>query len=125
MGKLVLEPETFAIRGACLDVYREKGCGFLEPVYQECLAIELGLRGIPFQAQARLPLEYKGQPLSHYYTPDFVCHGLVIVETKAVSALSDEHRAQIINCLSATRCPVGLLVNFGHHPGIEIERLVL
>jgi GxxExxY protein len=125
MGNLVLEPETFAVRGACFEVYREKGCGFLEPVYQECMAIELGLRGIPFRAQVRLPLEYKGRPLSQHYVPDFVCYESVIVELKATSELVAEHRAQVLNYLTATRFRVGLLVNFGHYPGVEIERLAL
>jgi GxxExxY protein len=72
-----------------------------------------------------LALNYKGRPLKSCYTPDFICHGKIILEIKAVSALADEHRAQIINYLKATGYRLGLLVNFGHHPLLEWERLVL
>jgi GxxExxY protein len=60
---LLFEEETYKIIGACFEVYKEKGCGFLEAVYQECLEIELGLQGIPFVPQAELFLWYKGKPL--------------------------------------------------------------
>ena len=58
--ELVYEQETYRIRGACFEVYKEKGCGFLEAVFQECLELELGLQGIPFEAQPELALSYKG-----------------------------------------------------------------
>jgi GxxExxY protein len=57
--KIVYKDESYAILGACFEVYKEKGCGFLEAVYQECLEIELGLRGIPFEAKSELVLEYE------------------------------------------------------------------
>ncbi|MGA4577383.1 GxxExxY protein [Limisphaera sp. VF-2] len=124
MSEFPWKDQTHAILGACFEVYRQKGCGFLEAVYQECLAIEFGLRQIPFAAQPLLRLEYKGHPLRQTYQPDFVCFDAVLVEVKAVSALADEHRAQLLNYLHATGLPVGLLVNFGHHPGLEYERFV-
>jgi GxxExxY protein len=117
--------ETYRIIGACFEVYKEKGCGFLEPVYQECLEVEFGLRGIPFIAQKPLRLEYKGRPLRHAYEPDFVCFNDIIVEIKAVSQLVDEHRAQLLNYMNAVRSEIGLLVNFGHHPLLEYERFIL
>ena len=123
--KLIHEEETYKIRGACFEVYKEKGCGFLEAVFQECMELEFGLQGIPFEAQAPLALSYKGMPLRQVYRPDFICYGTVLVEIKAVSALVDERRAQVINYLHATGLKVGLLVNFGHHPLIEIERIVV
>jgi GxxExxY protein len=116
--------ETYRIIGTCFEVYKEKGCGFLEPVYQECMEIELELQGILFVAKQSLRLEYKGRPLKHTYEPDLLCFGKVVVELKAVSALADEHRAQLLNYLNATGLDVGLLVNFGHFPGLENERLV-
>ena len=115
--------ETYRVLGACFEVYREKGCGFLEPVYQECLEIELGLQKIRFVAKPSLRLEYKGQPLKHTYEPDLICFETVVVELKAVSELANEHRSQLLNYLNATGLPVGLLVNFGHFPGLEYERL--
>ncbi len=125
MTDLIYKKESYEIMGACFEVYKEKGHGFVEPIYQECLEIELGLQDIPFQAQQALPLEYKGRPLTQKYIPDLICHGNIIVELKAVSALADEHRAQVLNYLKAPGYKLGLLVNFGHHPRLEYERLVL
>ncbi len=125
MTKLIHADETHALLGACFEVYKEKGCGFLEAVFQECLALELADRGIPFQAQVPLQLQYKGRPLRQTYQPDFLCFDKVILEIKAVTKLADEHRAQLHNYLKATGCRVGLLVNFGHHPLVEHERIVL
>lgn len=116
------EDLTYRIIGACFEVYNQKGCGFLEPVYQECLEIEFGLQGILFVAQAPIRLEYKGRILKKVYEPDFICCENVLVEIKAVSELVDEHRAQILNYLNATGLKVGLLVNFGHSPKLEYER---
>ena len=124
MGKLILERETFAVRGACFEVYREKGCGFLEPVYQECCEIEFGFQRIPFLSQKELELTYRGQILRQRYKPDFICFEKIIVELKAVSVLADEHRAQLLNYLHATGMKLGLMVNFGHHPKLEYERIV-
>lgn len=125
MTALIYEQETYAILGACFEVYREKGCGFLEAVYQDALTIEFELRGLPARTQVAIPLAYKGRQLRPNYIADFVCYDRVLVELKAVSKLADEHRAQIQNYLHATRLRVGLLVNFGHYPRIEHERFVL
>ena len=125
MSKLIHEAETYKILGACFEVYKEKGAGFLEAVYQECLEIEFELQGIPAKPQVLLPMSYKGRPLNKHYEADFVCYDRVLVEIKAVSQLVDEHRAQIINYLNATGLKVGLLVNFGHFPKVEHERFVL
>jgi len=125
VDSLVHGDETYQIIGACFEVYKDKGCGFLEQVYQECLEIELELRGIPFVAQMPLNLTYKGRLLTQTYKPDLICFDKVIVELKAVSKIVDEHRAQILNYLNATGIRVGLLVNFGHYPKLEYERLVV
>ena len=117
--------ETYQTIGACFEVYRNKGCGFLESGYQECLEIEFKLQGIPFVPQKSLTLEYKGRQLKHTCTPDFICDDKIIVEIKAVSNLIDEHRAQLLNYLHATKFKLGLLVNFGHYPKLEYERIVL
>jgi len=122
---IVYKEESYRIMGACFEVYKEKGCGFLEAVYQECLELEFGLQGIPFQPQVRLALVYKGRALKQQYVPDFVCFGKIILEIKAVSQLNDEHRAQVYNCLRATGYKLGLLVNFGHYPAVEYERIVV
>jgi GxxExxY protein len=122
--EVIYRQESFDIVGACFDVYNEMGCGFLEAVYQECLALELRARGIPFCAQRRLPLTYKQQPLEAVYQPDFVCYDKIILELKAVKEFCDEHRAQVHNYLKATGHKLGLLVNFGHFPKLEHERIV-
>ena len=122
--ELLFKEESYKIVGACFEVYREKGCGFLEAVYQECLEIELRLEEIPFVPQKPLALEYKGCPLCSKYEPDFICHDKIVVELKAVSELADEHRAQVQNYLKATALKLGLLVNFGHYPKAQVERIV-
>ena len=123
-GRIVFKKESYRIMGACFEVYKEKGNGFLEAVYQECLAIEFGDREIPFDEKPRLHMTYKGRLLKQEYEPDFVGFGQIVIEIKAVKTLADEHRAQMINYLKATGYPLGLLINFGHHPKIQHERFV-
>jgi GxxExxY protein len=125
MKEIIFKEESYAIIGACFEVYNEKGSGFLEPVYQECLQIEFEYQRIPAIAKPALTLSYRGRTLLQTYQADFVCYGKIIVELKAVSALVDEHRAQLLNYLHATGFQLGLLVNFGHHPRLEYERIVL
>lgn len=125
MTKLVFADETYKILGACFEVYKTMGCGFLEQVYQECLGIEFELQKIPFSAQKELALEYKGRCLKQTYRPDFICFEKIILEIKAISNLADEHRAQLINYLHSTGSKLGLLINFGHHPKLEHERFIL
>jgi GxxExxY protein len=121
---LIYSDESYAIRGACMDVYTILGNGFLEAVYQECLEIEFKRRQIPYVAQKLLKLTYEGQLLRQTYKPDFVCYDKIIVEIKAISKLLDEHRAQGMNYLKATGFKLCLLVNFGHYPLVEIMRIV-
>lgn len=125
MSNLIYPDESYAIIGACFNVYKDKGCGFLEPVYQECMEIELAFQNIQFHAQKKIILTYRGQQLKQTFEPDFICYEKIIVELKAVSDLVDRHRAQVINYLNATGMQLGLLVNFGHHPKLEYERFVL
>lgn len=101
------------------------GCGFLEAVYHECLEIEFELQGIPYSSQEDLILTYKGRELRHRYRPDFNVDNRIIIEIKACSGLTNEHRAQLHNYLHATKYRLGLLVNFGHYPLLEHERIVL
>jgi GxxExxY protein len=122
---ILFKSESYQIMGACFEVYKEKGCGFLEAVYQECLEIELESQGVPFNPKAAFVLSYKGRTLKQKYEPDFICFGQIIMEIKSVSKLADEHRAQVHNYLRGTKLRLGLLVNFGHHPLLEYERIVL
>ena len=123
----MLKNETFTynIIGACFQVYKTMGCGFLETVYHECLGIELSHRNIPFTSQPRLSLSYRDRPLKQQYIPDFIIYDQIILELKALSHLADEHQAQLLNYLNAAGLNVGLLINFGHHPKLEYKRMVL
>lgn len=120
--ELLYEEETFQIRGAVFEVYRAMGAGFLEAVYRECLEIEFTRRGIPFETNRALNVSYQGQPLRQGYVADLVCFDRIIVELKATRTIAPEHRAQTINYLRATGMRLGLLVNFGAAPRVEIER---
>lgn len=121
---ILYKDESFALQGAIYDVYREMGSGFLEAVYQECLAIELRRRQIPFEAQKSLSLTYRGETLQQAYRADFVCFDAIVVELKVVRELAPEHKAQILNYLKATGLRLGLLVNFGHRAKAQIVRIV-
>lgn len=122
---LIYKEESYQIVGACFDVYKTMGNGFLEPVYQECLEIEFIRQKIPYVTQKELSLSYRNQVLKQKYKPDFICYDKIIVEIKAVDKIADEHRAQILNYLNASGYKLGLLINFGHYPKIENERFVL
>ena len=123
--EIVYKEESYLIMGACFEVYKEMGCGFLEPVYQECLEMEFALQGLLFKPQHELTLKYKERPLKQIYIPDFLVLDKIILEIKAVKELANEHRAQVHNYLRATGHRLGLLVNFGHYPKVEYERIVL
>lgn len=121
--ELIYKQESYVVVGACFEVYNEKGCGFLEPVYHECLAIEFEHQRIPAISKPSLTLSYRGRTLVQTYNPDFICFQKIVLELKTVCKLADEHRAQLLNYLNATGFELGLLVNFGHYPGLEYERI--
>lgn len=122
--EILYKEESYAIVGACFDVYNELGNGFLEAVYQEALSLELQSRKIPFVEQPKLEISYKGNRLTKYYEPDFVVHSKIIIEIKATKAIDDVHRAQLHNYLKATSFKLGLLVNFGDPKNLIHERIV-
>ncbi len=123
MAELLYKDESFRIIGACFEVYKQKGCGFTEPVYQECLSIEFDIQEIPFVAQPSLQLEYKGRPLRQIFKPDFICYGKIIIELKSLERLCDTNRTQTLNYLSCSLYDLALLVNFGHFPKLAYERI--
>lgn len=124
MSELIYKDESYKIIGACFEVYNQKGFGFTEPVYQECLEIEFQIQNVSFAAQPKPELEYKERRLNQFFVPDVICFGKIIVEIKAVSSLSDEHLSQTLNYLNATRFELAWLINFGRFNGLERKRVV-
>jgi GxxExxY protein len=118
------DPRTYAIIGAAIEVHNQLGCGFLEPVYQEALAIELKDRRVPYSRELKFPVLYKGCQLRCQYRPDFICFESVIVELKALGQLSPVDESQLINYLKVTGYHTGLLLNFGRK-SLEQRRFVL
>lgn len=118
------DPRTFAIIGAAMEVHKQLGCGFLEAVYQEALALEFAHRNIPFKREVCLPIKYREQILATAYCADFICFEGVVVELKALAHMSGTEEAQVINYLKATGFEVGLLFNFGAR-SLQHRRLVL
>ncbi len=117
------DPQTYAIIGAALTVHQELGPGFLENVYHEALAIELEQRAIPFKHEVELSIFYRGRPLNTTYRTDFICFDVIIVELKALPAISRREKAQVLNYLKAANFRRGLLINFGS-TSLEHARLV-
>jgi len=124
MDELVFREEVYAVVGAAIEVHRELGAGFLEAVYQEAMERELALRGIAFESQRELLIQYKGQPLGKSYVCDLLCFDKVLVELKAMDRLTGREESQLINYLKAANLPVGLLINFGSHGKLEWRRLI-
>ncbi len=122
--EFVFKEESYDIRGAIFEIYKEMGPGFLEAVYQECLEKELKKQNIPFLSQHQLHLSYKGETLQQKYVPDFICYDKIILEIKGVREIAPEHKAQLLNYLKATGIKLGFLVNFGHYPKVQINRMV-
>lgn len=106
-----------------MEVNKELGCGFLEPVYQEALEIEFVRQMIPYKREMPLNIVYKDITLDKFYIADFVCFGNIIVEVKALSELSTQHEAQVLNFLKATNIELGLLINFGQE-SLKYKRLI-
>lgn len=115
MLKEPLRPEdkiTEQIIGAAIEVHRQLGPGLLESAYQHCMAYELSQRGVRFQMEKPLPVQYKNVLLDCGYRLDFLVEDLVIVELKAVHELNDLHKAQLLTYLKLANLKLGLLLNF-------------
>jgi len=125
VAQLLYKDEVYALVGAAMEVYNVLGPGFLEPVYQEALDLELAGRRIPFEPQRELRIAYKGRYLQKTYVADFVVFGKIIVEIKALSRLTSREQAQLLNYLKATGMELGVLINFGSADKLEWKRMVL
>ncbi len=117
------DPRTYAIIGAAMEVHTEQGCGFLEPVYQESLELAMAERGIPFEREVDVRIWYKDRELKTRYRADFIGYGSIIVEVKALDALTGHEEAQLLNYLKATGMEVGLLLNFGAS-SLQTKRMI-
>lgn len=124
MAEIIYKTESFKIIGACIEVHKELGSGFLEAVYQEALAVELTKCGIPFERESELNISYKGINLNKKYIADFICYQKILLELKALSVLTSEHESQVLNYLKATGLKLGLLVNFGNK-SLQSKRVLL
>ncbi len=113
MVELIYKEEAFKIIGAAMEVHKQLGCGFLEAVYQEAFELELKNQSIPFKREQEIELYYKKEKLTKKYRSDFTCFDKIIVELKALSELTSDHEAQILNYLKASNFKLGLLINFG------------
>lgn len=122
--KYPLQEETSIILGVCFEVYNNLGRGFSEPLYQEAIEYELSVRGISFQREQKYAVEYKNIVLKKYYVADFVVFDKVILEIKAQKGIPEEHYGQVISYLKASKCKVGLLVNFCDS-SLRYKRIIL
>ena len=120
---LVLEKETGAILGCAMEVLNTLGHGLLEKPYENALAVELGLRGIPFQQQPRFEVIYKAVNVG-LYVPDLIACGGIVIELKTIDRITDHELGQMLNYLKITRLPVGLILNF-KRAKLEWKRVAL
>jgi GxxExxY protein len=122
--KIIYKDECYKIYHCVYEVYNKLGNGFLESVYHEALEIELAKENIPFESQKMIQVYYDDKLLSQYFRADIVCYNKIIMELKVVNKINNEHKAQLMNYLAATKMKLGLLINFGTYPKVEICRII-
>ena len=120
---LLYKDLTDRILKAAYTVHNELGCGFLEKVYQEALAIQMTEMNIPFEREKHLNVFYHGKCLQCDYIADFVVDDKVILELKAVTEMDNVFKAQTINYLKITGYKIGFLMNFGQEE-FQFKRFV-
>ena len=125
MADFLYRDEGYAILGACFEVYNTLLPGLSEDIYKLSLGVEFERRGIPYEREKELKVYYKGVLLPKKYYADLVCYGHIIVEAKAVSGLTDDHRGQLLNYMRITNTKVGYLVNFGSKEKLQWQRMSL
>ncbi|MFZ4591508.1 MAG: GxxExxY protein [Ignavibacteria bacterium] len=122
MSELIYKDEVNLIIGAAIEVQRNLGSGFLEPVYQEALEIEFIEKRIPYLREKEMFINYKDKVLQKKYIADFICYQDIIIELKVCEGISKNHISQVLNYLNATKSKLGVLINFGKIP-LEFKRI--
>ena len=123
MADILYKQESYLIIGACMEVHKKLGSGFLESVYSEALETEFKVAGIPYEKEKKLPVYYAEKVMSKYFRADYVCYNSIIIELKATKFLIDTDRQQTLNNVKATHFKLGLLINFGS-PSLTYKRIV-
>jgi GxxExxY protein len=123
MSEILFKNESYKIIGACMEVHKKLGSGFLESVYSEALEIEFRNSNIPYEKEKKLSVFYDDKPLNKYFRADFVCYDSIIIELKATKYLVEADRQQTLNNIKATKFKLGLLINFGT-PSLTYKRIV-
>jgi len=113
MTDILFKNESYMIIGACMEVHKKLGVGFLESVYSEALEKELKNKNVPYEREKKLQIYYEGEPLKKYFKADFVCFNSIIVELKSNGFISKSDTRQSLNYLKATQYKLGILANFG------------
>ena len=113
MTDILFKDESYKIIGACMEVHKKLGAGFLESVYSEALELEFKNAEIPYEKEKKLPVYYGEQKLNKYFRADYVCYNAIILELKATKFLIEADSKQTLNNVKATKFKLGLLVNFG------------
>lgn len=122
--KYPLQKECYQIIGICMEIHRILGKGLLEIVYKDAIEYELNCKKIPYKREKKYEVEYKGLILPHYFFADFVVFDKIILEVKAQKGIVDEHYSWVINYLAISKCPLGLVINFGEN-SLVTKRVVL
>ncbi|MCD4772840.1 MAG: GxxExxY protein [Bacteroidales bacterium] len=119
-----LQKESYQIIGICMEVHRNLGKGLLEIVYKDAIEYEFKKNNIYYEREKKYEVNYKGIILPHFFFADFVVFNKIILEVKAQKGIIDNHYKWVINYLAISKCPLGLIVNFGENSLIS-KRLIL
>ena len=122
-GELWAKEEVFQIVGCAIEVLNTLGHGLLEKPYENALAVEFGLRNVPFLQQPLFDVVYKGHKVG-LFAPDWIAFDAVVVDTKVIDRITDHERGLMLNYLRITNLRVGVILNF-KHAKLEWERIVL
>ncbi len=122
--KYPLQKETYQIIGICMEVHRNLGHGFLENVYKDALEYEFQQNGVPYDRERSYRIKYRDGYLKHGYNADFVVYDENALEVKATNGVATGTFSKVINYLAASKCKIGLLVNFGE-PSLYHKRFIL